>query len=86
MTATEVWNDTERDMKKPLVVLRQDFINDAIALMNQYVKDDLPMFAVADILDGLLKESKVKAEEQYRLAKDLYEKAVSDNEGGENEE
>lgn len=60
-------------MQKPIVVARQEFIDNLVNLINS---SQIPMFAVYDILDDVQKEVKVKAREQYEEAKDIYEKAL----------
>lgn len=68
-------------MNKPLVLARQDFIDDIVSLINN---SQLPMFAVYDVLNDVQKEVKIKAREQYEEAKDIYEKALKSE--GNNED
>lgn len=65
-------------MQKPIVVARQDFLNDAVTLINKYGQAGLPMFVMSDILVEVNKEVQSKSREQYEVAKTQYEKALSE--------
>lgn len=64
-------------MQKPLVVLRQDFITEVVALINKYGQSGLPMFAILDILGDVQKEVQTAAQNQYKTALEQYEKESS---------
>ena len=65
-------------MQKPLVVARQEFLNDVVTLINKYGQQGLPMFVVSDILTDVNKEVQTKAQEQYDSAKAQYEAALAE--------
>lgn len=65
-------------MQKPLVVARQEFLNDVVTLINKYGQQGLPMFVVGDILVEVTKEVQTKAQEQYDSAKAQYEAALAE--------
>ena len=65
-------------MQKPIVVARQEFLEDSVTLVNKYTQAGLPMFVVADILEELLKEVRTRAQEQYRTAKEQFDKAEAE--------
>lgn len=66
-------------MQKPIVVARQDFLSELVQLINN---SQLPMFAVNDILSDIQREVQAKAQEQYQMAKEAYEKELA-NESSE---
>lgn len=72
-------------MQKPLVVARQEFLNDVVTLINKYGQQGLPMFVVSDILTDVNKEVQTKAQEQYNNAKAQYEAALAEEETKETE-
>lgn len=72
-------------MQKPLVVVRQEFLNDVVTLINKYGQQGLPMFVVSDILTEVTKEVQIKAQEQYDSAKAQYEAALAEEETKETE-
>lgn len=65
-------------MQKPIVVARQDFLNDVVTLINKYGQIGLPMFVMNDILVEVNKEVQSKSREQYEVAKAQYEKALDE--------
>lgn len=65
-------------MQKPIVVARQEFLNDVVTLINKYGQQGLPMFVVSDILTEVTKEVQIKAQEQYDSAKAQYEAALAE--------
>lgn len=62
-------------MQKPLVVLRQEFVSDAVTLVNKYSESGVPMFVMLDVLNDLNKNVQAKAQEQYNYAKQMYDEA-----------
>ena len=65
-------------MQKPLLVLRQDFVNDAVTLVNKYGQSGLPMFAIYDVLNDIMKEVQKNSQAQYQSALSEYEKAEAE--------
>lgn len=66
-------------MQKPLILVREDFLNDMVNLINAYSTENdkqLPLFIIAEIVEGLLKEINEKSREQYSLAKSIYQKSL----------
>lgn len=60
-------------MNKPIVVARQEFVNDSVALVNKYGQEGLPMFVMADILEAVLAKVREEAQKQYSVAKELFD-------------
>lgn len=61
--------------RKPLVVARNDFVNDVVNLINEA---ELPMFAIGDVLKEVLLQVKEQADAEYEAAKKQYEKELKE--------
>lgn len=61
--------------RKPLVVARNDFVNDVVNLINE---TELPMFAIGDVLKEVLLQVKEQADAEYEAAKKQYEKELKE--------
>ena len=60
-------------MNKPIVVARQEFVDDSVARVNKYGQEGLPMFVMADILEAVLVAVKKRAQKQYFDAKERFD-------------
>lgn len=67
-------------MNKPIVVARQEFVDESVSLVNKYGQEGLPMFVMADILESVLAKVREEAQKQYSLAKERYDKECRANE------
>ena len=64
-------------MDKPLTVLREEFIDSLVKLVNE---SGLPMFAVESVLRELCAETKAAAARQYEMDKAKYDENIKENE------
>lgn len=62
-------------MTKPLVVAREDFIDNLVNLINE---SHLPMFIIRDVLESIKKEVDESAGKEFMTAKEQYEKSLSE--------
>lgn len=60
-------------MEKPISVVRQEFIDDVVGLVNESI---LPMFVIEPILKELYISVKKEAERVYQKEKAEYEKSL----------
>ena len=61
------------EIKKPITILRQEFIDNLIKLCND---SGLPFFVIEDILKELVQEVHTASNEQYKKAKEEYEQVL----------
>lgn len=67
----------ETEVKKPVTILRQEFIENFAKLINE---SGLPAFIIGDVLSGILSEVRALAERQYNNDRENYEKSLTENE------
>lgn len=58
------------NIQKPITLLREDFIKNAVELCNT---SGLPLFVVEDVLKGLLQEIHVASAQQVEADRNRYE-------------
>lgn len=61
------------EIKKPITLARQEFIDSLIKLCND---SGLPFFIIEDILKGIVQEVHIASVEQYKKDKEEYEQAL----------
>lgn len=66
----------ENNIKKPMTVVRQEFIDTMIDHIN---KSGLPLFVIESILKELYMETKTAAQHQYEVEKLQYENSLKKN-------
>ena len=64
-------------MQKPLVLARKEFIDALVVLIND---SGLPLFIVNDVLASTRAEVQAHMQEEYEIAKQQYESALSNEE------
>ena len=65
--------DNNKEIMKPVSVIRYEFIEDLTALING---SNLPAFVVESILKDMYLEAKAVAKKQYEIEKEMYEEAL----------
>ena len=63
-------------MEKPIIIKRQEFINDMVVLIEQ---SGLPAFVIMEVLNMCAREVEPLIQKQYEAAKELFEKEGEDN-------
>lgn len=61
------------EIKKPITIARQEFIDNLIKLCND---SGLPFFIIEDIIKEIVQEVHIASVEQYKKDKEEYEQAL----------
>ena len=64
----------DKNIVKPITLIRQEFVD---TLVDEINNCQLPMFVIEPILQNLLNQVKVAAQEQYELDKAQYESELN---------
>lgn len=65
--------DNNKEIMKPVSVIRYEFIEDLTALING---SNLPAFVIEPILKDMYLEAKAATKKQYEIEKEMYEEAL----------